>query len=463
MTPESTSSKLPEVVSVKRPTPRSPRRRYASAVEYVAGYLLVITLPIAALLLGPVPGGGGFWWDFAMGLGFGGLAMLGAQFALTARFHRLTAPFGIDIIYYFHRWAAIGAVGLVLAHYLILRLAYPLAVGTANPLRASFPLTAGRVALLLFVTLIVTSLARKRLKLSYDHWRLGHGMMASTAMVLAVVHIAGTGNYTRVAWKGDLWIGYVALWVGVLGYIRLVRPLRLRRRPYRVVRVTPQGGSAWELTLRPEGNGRLPFSPGQFAWLSLGQSPFRAEEHPFSFSGSAESPGELQFTIKALGDFTRTVGRTQIGEVAYVDGPYGVFTPDLYPHSDGFVFIAGGVGIAPIISMLRTLAERADPRPLHLIYGNWNCDEILFREEFDRLALKLSLQITHVLQAPPPRWPGPTGFITEAVLAAALPLSALNYHFFLCGPRAMTDFVTPSLRHLGVSSKRIHFEHFEMA
>lgn len=458
-----TTSRLPAVAVPKGPAPAAPRIRQVLAGGYVAGYLLLVALPIAVLLWGPLPTGGGFKWDFAMGLGFGGLAMLGVQFALTARFRRLTAPFGIDIIYYFHRWAAIGAVSLITVHYLIVRLAYPETIGPANPLRAPFPLTAGRGALLLFIALVVTSVARKRLALSYDRWRIWHGMMAAAAILLAIVHVEGTGNYTRAAWKGGLWIGYTALWVALLGYIRLVRPLCLRRRPYRVTGVVPQGGSAWELTLHPGGNWRLPFKPGQFAWVSIGGSPFRAEEHPFSFSGSASSPEELKFTIKALGDFTRTIGRTKVGEVACVDGPYGVFSPDLHPGATGFVFIAGGVGIAPIMSMLRTMADRGETRPLHLIYGNWRWGEILFRTELEHLAERLPLKITHVLQEPPPGWRGRTGFVTEAVLSESLPPSARSHHFFLCGPRAMTEFVTPSLRRLGVHRNRVHFEHFEMA
>ena len=57
------------------------------------------------------------------------------------------------------------------------------------------------------------------------------------------------------------------------------------------------------------------------------------------------------------------------GEVAYLDGPYGAFSVDRYA-APGFVFIAGGAGIAPIMSMLRTLADRHETRPLWLVYAN---------------------------------------------------------------------------------------------
>ena len=70
-----------------------------TAAFWIAAYLAAVIAPLFALLAGPTPAGGGFWWDFAMALGFAGLAMMGVQFFLTARFKRATAPFGIDLIY----------------------------------------------------------------------------------------------------------------------------------------------------------------------------------------------------------------------------------------------------------------------------------------------------------------------------------------------------------------------------
>src|SRR5512146_3197545 len=86
------------------------------ALLWLGIYLLAVTAPLFALLPGAVLRGRGFVWDFAMALGYAGMAMLGVQFALTARFKRATAPFGIDIVYYFHRYLAIAAVLLVTAH-----------------------------------------------------------------------------------------------------------------------------------------------------------------------------------------------------------------------------------------------------------------------------------------------------------------------------------------------------------
>lgn len=433
-----------------------------AALFWAGLYLLLAAFPLLVLLIGPLPGGGGRWWDFAMGLGFAGLAVMGLQFVMTARFRRATAPFGIDIIYYFHRWIAVGGLGLILAHCVILRVLYPDALGPVNPRDASMHMTAGRAALALFVLIVATSLWRKQFGIEYDRWRWGHALMAVAAVVLAVTHIEGVGYYTNAGWKQVVWGAYSMLWIVLLAYVRVVKPWMLLRRPYTVVDVRAEHGHAWTLTLEPAGSHSMKFRPGQFAWLTLGASPFAAREHPFSFSGSAEEPRKLEFTIRELGDFTRTIGDTKAGETAYVDGPYGVFSTDFHPDASGFVFVAGGVGIAPIMSMLRTLAGRAETRPLRLVYGNRRWDDVLFREELERLGTALDLRVVHVLEEPPMDWSGEVGAITPLMVAKAIPETSPAPEFFLCGPRAMSDVVQRGLVDRGVPLGRIHFELFDM-
>lgn len=451
-----------ETVHAKPSEDPGPVRRGLRAAAWILLYLFLVGFPLMVLLVGPVPNGGGRWWDFAMALGFGGLAIMGLQFVLTARFRHVTAPFGTDIIYYFHRWAAVGGMALLIGHYMILRWHDAAALGPANPLDAAWQMTAGRAALVLFALLIITSIGRKQLRLEYDGWRIGHSVMAVTAVVLAIGHIQGVGHYTHASAKGLVWLGYSVGWLLVVGYIRVFKPMRLMKNPYRVAGVREERGSSWTLTLEAERGSSMRFRPGQFAWLTLGTSPFRAKEHPFSFSGSAADTKALRFTIKELGDFTRTIKDVKIGEIAYVEGPHGVFTTDFHAHAPGFVFIAGGVGMAPLMSMLRTLADRGERRSSHLVYGNWRWDGVLFREELEVLKARLKLSITHVLQEPPPGWKGETGFLNNDVLRRALPLASREFTYFLCGPRAMTDFVLPSLREMKIPLHRIHFEFFEM-
>jgi predicted ferric reductase len=433
-----------------------------SAIGWLAGYLALVFAPLLILLIGPVPPASGFWWDFSMALGFAGMALLGLQFLLTARFRRASAPFGIDIIYYFHRFLAVIGFTLIVTHFLILWIDYPAALGTSNPMVAPGYMTAGRAALVLFAVIIVTSLWRKRLRLEYDHWRLGHAVLATSAFLLAMVHIEGVGYYINAPIKRVLWTAFTLFWVFLIIYVRLIKPARLRKTPYRVTDVRPERGRVWTLVLKPDGHRGLRFMSGQFAWLTLGDSPFHLKEHPFSFASSAEQGAYLEFTIKEVGDFTNGIKDRKSGEIAYLDGPYGVFSAERYPQSPGFVFIAGGVGIAPIMSVLRTLADRHDQRPMLLIYGNQDWERVIFREELETLQKRLSLQVVHVLTEPPSDWKGARGFINQELLSKNLPDKCGDMEYFICGPTPMKKAAERALHNLQISVKRIHSELFDL-
>jgi predicted ferric reductase len=446
-----------------RPAGRPARDRLVERGALWLGlYLVLVTLPLFALLPGVRRPGGGFAWDFSMALGYAGLAMLGVQFVLTARFRRPTAPFGIDIVYYFHRYLAVAAVALVVAHYAILRFGNPAALGPADPAEAPRHMTAGRAAVLLFVALTLASLLRQRLRFEYDLWRATHAFGAALAFGLAFWHLLGSGHYLDSVWKRAVWIGYGLCWLLTIGYVRLVRPLRLLRSPWRVTEVRPERGRVWTLVLEPaERTPPLRFAPGQFAWLSLGSSPFAMREHPFSVASSAERPGRIELSIKELGDFTSTIGGVEPGAIAYVDAPYGTFGIDRQPAAEGYVFVAGGIGIAPLLSMLRTMADRGDGRPCTLFYGNRVLERVAFREELEALALRLDLRVVHVLLEPPPGWTGEAGFIDREVLDRHLPPARDRHQYYLCGPTPMTRSVEQSLAALGIPAAQVHSEIFD--
>ncbi len=95
--------------------------------------------------------------------------------------------------------------------------------------------------------------------------------------------------------------------------LRLLRPLRLARRPYLVERVAEERGGATTLALRADGHRGHRFRPGQFAWLKLAEARHALVEHPFSYSSSACRPERPAFTIKAYGDFTSRVPQLRAG------------------------------------------------------------------------------------------------------------------------------------------------------
>ena len=432
------------------------------AAFWLFGYSALILVPLLVLLLGPLPAGAGFWWDFSMALGFSGLAIMGIQFILTARFRRACAPFGIDIVYYFHRFLAVIGVTLIFVHILIVWVINPALLSVLNPFAAPWFMTMGVTAFLLFIVVIVTSLWRKQLRIEYDHWRVWHAVLATAAVLLAVLHIEGVGYYINAPIKRVLWTTFTLSWVLLIVYVRLIKPARMRRKPYRVVEVRSERGRNSTLVLKPEGHQGIKFAPGQFVWLTLGKSPFHVKEHPFSIASSAEQTERLEFTIKELGDFTRTIKHRKAGEIAYLDGPYGVFTVDRYSNAPCFVFIAGGVGMAPIMSMLRTLADRGDKRSLLLFYGNQNWERVAFREELETLQTKLNLRVVHVLSEPPEDWHGEIGYIREPLLKKYLSDDRNEQEYFVCGPNQMRAAVEQALHTLRVPLKRVHAELFDL-
>nr|WP_052424381.1 hypothetical protein [Nonomuraea candida] len=237
---------------------------------------------------------------------------------------------------------------------------------------------------------MLTSVCRRRFRLRYEAWQVLHVSLSVASVLLALAHIELVGYYVDAPWKRVLWAVMTAGFVSLIVWVRLVRPLRRLRRPWEVEKVTAERGATTTITLRPVGHEGFRFEPGQFGWITVGRSPFAVTQHPFSFSSSAEADGAVQMSIKALGDFTTGVAELRPGTRAYLDGPHGVFTPDRN-EGPGFALIAGGVGIGPMMSMLRTFADRHDQRPCLLFYASRTLEDTTFLEEIQRLRARLNL------------------------------------------------------------------------
>jgi ferredoxin-NADP reductase len=150
------------------------------------------------------------------------------------------------------------------------------------------------------------------------------------------------------------------------------------------------------------------------------------------------------------------------GTSVWVDGPYGDFTVDLRPAA-GAAMIAAGVGITPMMSMLRTLAHRHDRRPFVLVRGAREVEELIFADELADLAGRLDLTVVDVVRRAPPGWPGVTGEVDRALLRALLPgphqLHQLDY--YVCGPPGFVDAAVRDLTALGVPDRRLRVEQFD--
>jgi len=431
----------------------------ARGAAWLLLYLFFILAPLFALLTGAMPPARSFWTEFAVAIGYSGLAMMGLQFGLTARFRFVTAPWGEDVIYHFHRQVSLIAVGLVVAHPLIIFAAQPELL--ARPESGEVPLGAVAAVLSLgaLITLVVMALWRVKLKIGYEAWHRTHIALALVAITGGIVHMIGWSFYLQDERKRALWIALVVFWIALLLYVRVFKPLFMLRRPYRVAAVRTERGDATTLVMEPEGHPGFRFTPGQFGWLSVWRSPFAVTGHPFSFSASAEAPGgRVEMTIRNLGDFTARVQKMPVGQRVYLDGPYGAFT--IGQPADMHVLVAGGIGITPMMSMIRTLADRGDKRPVMLFYGGKDWESHAFREELEALKSRLDLTVVHVLSKAPPGWTGEQGYIDAELFKRHLPPPYAEHEYFICGPDVMMDAIEATLASLGVPMHKYHSERY---
>ena len=386
--------------------------------------------------------------------------MMGLQFGLTARFRHVTAPLGEDVIYHFHRQISLAALALIIAHPVILWWLRPERMAALDLLEASWRTRYTSFSGYALIAIVVTSLRRKRLRLSYEAWHAAHAVLAVVAIDAGLLHMVGWSIYLRSPLKYWLRLGLSLFWLVLLIYVRALRPFLLRR-PYRVARVIPERGKTWTIVLQPVGHPCLRFAPGQFGWLTVYGTPFGITGHPFSFSSSADDPSGLDITTHELGDFTRTIGRVPADARVRVDGHYGASA--IKPKASHLhVLIAGGVGITPLMSMLRTLADRGDWRPLRLIYGSSDWESVTFREALDTLTPRLNLTMVHVLESPPDGWTGEQGYGDTAMLRRHVPDPCPDHEYFICGPAPMMDEVETVLRRFGVPLARYHSERYDL-
>ena len=445
---------------------RKAAKRAVGGAFRVLVYLAVTIAPLVLAWSGMEPGRG-FLIDFSVALGFVGLSLMGLQFVIAARFQSVAAPFGIDVLLQYHRQIAYTSLLFILAHPLLLFMAdtdyLALLDLTTAPLRAKMAVTS-TVALLVMVAL---SVWRKKLRIGYELWQLTHSVLAFVVIAAALAHVLLVGYYVNEPLEIALWLWMSVVFVGLILWVRVVRPLELRSKAWRIEEVIPERGNICTIVLKPS---RLharrfdgfSFEPGQFAWITVGKSPFAITRHPFSISSSAEKTDRVALSIKAAGDFTQKIGALKPGATAYLDGPHGAFTMDRHDSAPGFVFIGAGVGITPLMSMLRTMADRNDPRPCYLLFGNREWEGVAFREEIEELKSRLNLEVVHVLSRPPEGWEGEEGRINAAVLARHLPERYRRLQYFICGSDPMMNATEDALVHLEVPKSRVHSERFGM-
>lgn len=434
-------------------------RRWLEAAFWIAAYLVLVLAPIFLILTHPPGRSPSFWTSFSVALGFAAIGMMGMQFVLTARFRRAAAPFGTDILYHFHRYLGLLVLGVLGAHAVIFVVEDPALLQGLAPATPSRPLILGTLAFVAAAAVVATSIWRQPLGLPYERWRVLHAVLAVLAVAGGIWHALDYGTHSSPARVRMFWMAYGTVALAIIAYVRALKPWRTRVRPWSVVARRDEPGGMATLAFEPRGHEGMSFRAGQFAWLTLDASPFAMAEHPFSFSSAPGLAPRVEITIQPIGDFTRAAVGAAIGTTAFLEGPHGIFTVEDHP-AERYVFFAGGIGIAPLISILRDRADRADARPFLLFYATRTVEGTAFRDELATLSGRMRLDLVYVVEEPGEEWAGEEGRIDAALLERYLPEDRRTPRYFMCGPRGMQSSLERLLEGAGVPSNRIHAEVF---
>jgi predicted ferric reductase len=360
---------------------------------------------------------------------------------------------GLDRVAVWHRRAAVAGLVVLVGH-------LSLVTSPPDPFATAFGHALGDVALAGLLFLSVWALApalraarwpgpiRRLAQASYERWLGAHRLMGLFVAV-AVAH----GEIVDPVLHRSSTLRVVFSVVGATGiaaylYRELIARFVVPTYEYRVGAVERLGETTVEVALQPVGR-RLSFSPGQFVFVAFGGID-GWQRHPFSVS-SAPDDGDLELTIKDLGDYTRDLLQAlRPGVPAKLAGPFGTFDYRHGGHNQ--VWIAGGVGITPFLSWIRSLDGDFD-RDVDFYYSYAGADEALHRDEIVAAATAHPSFRTHLVSS------DRDGLLTADAVMAAVPAGGEPW-IYMCGPPGMMRSLATGFRRMGVPRRRMRWEDF---
>jgi propane monooxygenase reductase subunit len=235
----------------------------------------------------------------------------------------------------------------------------------------------------------------------------------------------------------------------------LTSGVALRTARARVEAIEPLTRDIRRLVLKID-DGEMPFRSGQYVDIGI---PGTDDSRSFSMANLPSDDGRLEFMIKLYpgGVFSSLLadGVLQVGDMLDVTGPYGVFT--LRETERPILFIGGGAGMAPILSLLRFMVEQGVERPAVYYYGAREEEDLFHLEELTALQAMLP-GFRFVPALSDSEWVGETGLITDVVERSEQGLDGVDA--YLCGPPPMVEAAQEMLMRLGVDEARIHYDKF---
>ncbi len=388
-----------------------------------------------------------------------GMTLFALSFLMTTRMKIIEDWFGgLDKVYKAHHLMGVLAFVLVLFHPLLLVIKFVpsqlyLAAVYLLP-SSSWPVNFGIVALLSMILLIVLTIFAH---MTYQKWKVSHKFMG-LVFIIACFHVfLVTTDITFYPILKYYMLGISFLGLAAFSYT-LIKPVLHTSLLYEVSKVNTQYPQLTLISLKPKGNS-LQFKAGQFVFIKIRGSNLPKEQHPFTIA-SSPSEKEITLAIKSLGDYTSQLKNLQPGTPVEIEGPYGQF--DYLTWKRPQLWIAGGIGITPFLSMASYAAGTGQlPGPITLFYCTKNREESVFLQKLEQISQKLGQEkfkvVLHCSQE--------NGYLNTEFLGQQM--NGQGQHIqdmdiLLCGPPAMMEGLAKSFEKKGIKKGQIHYEEFNI-
>ena len=391
------------------------------------------------------------------------------QFILSAHPKFIVKHFGMDKTYRFHGIMAMVSLILGLIHYLIRRV-----YSTPNQSWGLFALILFAVAGGLgFVFLLNSRLrkvkwvegirrfAEKKLGFKRRYSIIAHNLSLLAATFL-FIHVINSSASEYSGYARFLFIAFYVLGVSFWLYHQVVRRFQLDQGTFRVVENRIENHSVRSLHLKPVQGNIFNYKPGQFTFISVQNGRVSKEPRPYTIASSPANSEEIEFVIKNSDEYANQLENVIEGDEVHVNTPFGIFSHLNHPSEKELVFIAGGIGITPFLSMLRWIKENDPQRKVTLLWGCRYKDDFIKAEEFAGFEQAMPNFQWYPVVSDEPNFDGETGFFdTEKINRLAVSkMDIITTGFYICAPPVMMDLVDDSLLELGVPRGRIHYEKF---
>ena len=382
------------------------------------------------------------------------LAIIGLL--LIARIPWVENALGHDRLVVWHRKAMPYALYMITLHVLLVGLGYAGAEGkiVAQELwimTTTYPwMLPAFAGFLLLIAAGVTSYKNVRTKMKYETWWVIH-LYTYLGVALSFMHQILTGGmFIGHPLNRAYWIGlYLSVVVAIVTW-RIVIPLnRSFRHNLKLFRIEIEAADVVSLYVSGKNIKQLGAQGGQFFnWRFLTKDRWH-ESHPFSLS-AAPTNDELRFTVKHLGDATKTISSIPIGTRVVIEGPYGIFTRDMAYQFKHVTLIGGGVGITPLRAIID---EIPDSTSISVLYRARTAADLVLKDELDQLAQERIIQLHYLVGS---RTEHP---INEVNIKRYVPRFA-DSDVYVCGPESLIQDVISAAKSAGIPKNRVHHEAF---